>query len=90
MLNNIDSIPELHFKLLEVDYTDNQLLDFIRKYDIQDVKDFNIIDFKFFLPSAFNKISTHKPNTPITGELYFDQNDCKVRTFNGSIWIEIA
>jgi hypothetical protein len=98
MLNNIDDIPnllkeypELHFKLLEVDYTNDQLLNFILKYNITKASDFNIINFKYFImPENKNIHFNNKPTNPEIGELYYNKNDYKLMVYNGSCWQEVS
>lgn len=86
----LEKYPELHFKLLEVNYDNNQLINFIRKYNITKVSDFDLNSFKMFISNSFNGIGSQEPHNPITGEIFFDTTTAKLKIYDGNCWQEIS
>lgn len=86
----LEKYPELHFKLLGVNYDNNQLIKFIRKYNITHAADFDLNEFKRFISNTFNGLGSKEPTNPITGEIFFDVMESKLKIYDGNGWQEVS
>ena len=89
------TFPEKVLKLIEIDYTDEELLDYIEERTIEA---FQPLDFrsaltikKVFMESSMSQsITTNINSNPNIGELVLDQTTGKLSVYDGSVWIEVS
>jgi len=92
--NCFDEYPEVEFTLLELKYTPDDLIRFIKLNDICSIKDFNIEEFKEFLFSKNlsknqTRISCVMAPNPNIGDLAVDNETGNIVIFNGVDWVAI-
>jgi len=105
-MNNYDNIndflselkrdyPERLLQLLDIEYKDEELLDYISD---RTTKDFypplfrDGISTKRALMDSISspQVTTYKPNNPITGEMALDRTTGQVMVYDGSVWLIIT
>ena len=86
--------PEKVIILLEMDYTEEEILEYL---EITTLEDFNVEMFRDSVETVRNNllissfgnrgISTNQIANPVTGELYLDQSTNSLHIYNGVAWI---
>lgn len=87
--------PERLLKLFEIEYRDEELLDYISERKVSDFYPELFRDGISLKRNIFNdigspQIKTRLDNNPITGDMALDQTTGNIMVYDGSIWINVS
>ncbi len=86
-----EKYPERLIILLEIDYTEHELLDYVMHRGIDD---FYPQLFKGALELGrnvwYDTISINKNNNPVQGEMVLDKSTGLLSVYDGSVWLQIS
>ena len=90
-----ETFPEKVLKLIEIDYMDEELLEYVEERTIEVFQPEHFrsaINVKRALMESISPdmININTNSTPNVGEMVLDQTTGKLSVYDGSVWIEVT
>lgn len=87
-----EEYPEKLLKVLDIEYTEEEILDYIKDREIDDFypelfKDGIRMKRELINGIGGTQLTMIKNPSPITGDLYLDQNTNTIMVYDGGSWI---